>query len=379
MRSSTVPARVSQSRSPLRWLRRSALRSPCPAPHRASLSNSIRRCAAKPIISRRNVASEPFSRSSRRAILSSVIVVILGSELRVATQPYSGSPRRPLTGLPAPDSWRSLRRAGQRSPTPSPGTRPLGFDPRAVSVSQELISAGGQGRRDLWLLCYDNGQETTDAQRQIVAANDAGFQALFSAPRSIMRLPIAMRTDRARSATCQNTKAAISRPQELLGYDDVIIDISALPRMISLMAVARLLALVDDRQAKGETAPNLHVVAAESAAEDFGTAENSLDADVILLTGFSESDSKWFICAQSFARRRERSRRLARRSQAVALWVVASKSLARRRLRPSQAKVRSTTHRRGSSWKPLTPGGRSMIWIVQGPQSATASRSWAPR
>jgi len=109
---------------------------------------------------------------------------------------------------------------------------------------------------------------------------------LFAAPRSIARLPIAMRTDRARSATCQNTKAAISRPQELLGYDDVIVDISALPRMISLMTVAQLLALFDDRQAKGETAPNLHVVAAESAAEDFGTAENSLDADVILLTGF---------------------------------------------------------------------------------------------
>src|SRR5205814_329982 len=33
------------------------------------------------------------SRSVRRAIFSSVIVVILGSELRVATQPYSGSPR----------------------------------------------------------------------------------------------------------------------------------------------------------------------------------------------------------------------------------------------------------------------------------------------
>src|ERR1700730_8667489 len=89
MRSSTVPARVSQSRSrePLRWLRRSALRSPCPAPHRASLSNSISRWAAKPIISRRNVASEPFSRSVRRAILSSVIVVILRSELRVQPNP----------------------------------------------------------------------------------------------------------------------------------------------------------------------------------------------------------------------------------------------------------------------------------------------------
>src|SRR5207302_6500753 len=29
-----------------------------------------------------------------------------------------------LHGPPAPDSWRSLRRAGQRPPTPSPGTRP---------------------------------------------------------------------------------------------------------------------------------------------------------------------------------------------------------------------------------------------------------------
>jgi len=34
----------------------------------------------------------------------------------------------------------------------------LGFDPRAVFVSQELIDAGGKGKRDLWLLCYDNGQ-----------------------------------------------------------------------------------------------------------------------------------------------------------------------------------------------------------------------------
>src|SRR3979490_1998516 len=154
MRSSTVPARGSQSRSrePLRWLRRSALGPPCPAPHRASLSNSIRRCAAKPIISRRNVVSEPFSRSVRRAILSSVIVVILGSEFGVATHPYSGPPRCPLTGPPAPDSWRSLRRAGQRPPTPSPGTRPVvnvrlfansGTDDHRMPIYHVLVGVHG--------------------------------------------------------------------------------------------------------------------------------------------------------------------------------------------------------------------------------------------
>lgn len=163
----------------------------------------------------------------------------------------------------------------------------LGFDPRAVSVSQEIINAGGAGKRDLWLLCYDNGQETTEAQRAAVTSNDQGFAALFAAPRSIERLPIAMRTDRARSATCQNTKAAISRPDELFTYDDVIVDISAMPRMIALMTLAQLLTLIDDRSAAGQPAPNLHVVAAESVTQDFATVEDSLDADVILLTGFS--------------------------------------------------------------------------------------------
>lgn len=163
----------------------------------------------------------------------------------------------------------------------------LGFDPRAVAVSQELVNAGGKGKRDLWLLCYDNGQETTEAQRAAVAENDGAFQALFKAPSTLTRLNIPMRTDRARSATCQNTKAAISRPQELLSYDDVVVDISAMPRMISLMTVAQLLTLFDDQAGKGEAAPNLHIVAAESVAHDFGTSEDSLDPDVILLTGFS--------------------------------------------------------------------------------------------
>jgi hypothetical protein len=49
---------IALTSSPLRWLRRSTPRSPYPAPHTPSVSSSISRCAAKPIISRRNVASE---------------------------------------------------------------------------------------------------------------------------------------------------------------------------------------------------------------------------------------------------------------------------------------------------------------------------------
>jgi selenocysteine lyase/cysteine desulfurase len=82
---------------------------------------------------------------------------------------------------------------------------------------------------------------------------------------------------------------------------------------------------------------------------------------------------------QSLARRRVSSLRWATRSQATSVVGKPSKSLARRRHRPNQAKVRSTTHRLGSSWKPLTPSGRLTISIVHGPQWESARGSCGPR
>nr|KIS30089.1 hypothetical protein TQ38_24740 [Novosphingobium sp. P6W] len=49
--------------------------------------------------------------------------------------------------------------------------------------------------------------------------------------------------------------------------------------------------------------------------------------------------------------------------------MVVSQSLARRRHRPSHAKVRSTTHRRGRTWKPFALSERFMSSIVQAPVS----------
>jgi len=127
----TAPARVCQSRSryPLRWFPRSGLRSPWAAPDSPSVSSSISRWAAKPIISCRKVVSElsicfaAQPRSSRGAIVSSVIVVI--SRFRLCldnpTLPRitAGATDRPACA----DSRRSLRQAAQWPPTPPAGTR----------------------------------------------------------------------------------------------------------------------------------------------------------------------------------------------------------------------------------------------------------------
>ena len=64
--------------------------------------------------------------------------------------------------------------------------------------------------------------------------------------------------------------------------------------------------------------------------------------------------------------------------QAVELSIERSQSLANRRQRPSQAKVRSTTHRRGKTSKPFAASERLMISIVQPPFPARAVRSFSP-
>jgi len=58
--------------------------------------------------------------------------------------------------------------------------------------------------------------------------------------------------------------------------------------------------------------------------------------------------------------------------------MVRSKSLASLRHLPSHAKVRSTTHRRGKTWKPMTPFGRLTISSVNLPIFCNAPLSFGP-
>jgi len=65
-------------------------------------------------------------------------------------------------------------------------------------------------------------------------------------------------------------------------------------------------------------------------------------------------------------------------SQASALAMDFSQSFESRRHRPSQARVRSTTHRRGNTSKPCAVSERLTICTVQHPTAFSASRSLGP-
>ena len=92
----------------------------------------------------------------------------------------------------------------------------------------------------------------------------------------------------------------------------------------------------------------------------------------------SVPDSKLRQASQCLARRRVVRRMWEMSIQASAEATDFSQSLASLRQRPSQAKVRSTTHRRGSTSKPFAVSDRFTTSIVHAPTGASAPRSSAP-
>lgn len=99
---------------------------------------------------------------------------------------------------------------------------------------------------------------------------------------------------------------------------------------------------------------------------------------LFLVLNRSEPDSKLYEPLQCLAMRLVRTRMWAMKIHACALAMDFSLSLASRRHRPSQAKVRSTTQRRGSSSKPLAMSERLTICSFQSPILASAPRSLGP-
>jgi hypothetical protein len=163
----------------------------------------------------------------------------------------------------------------------------LGFDPRASYVSQHVRAAGGKGSRDLFLVCYDNGQADADVLKPLVDKNDQALQEVLKGHGKIERLQLNIRGERGRLASGPQTQKLMRGKPEIADYDDIIIDISAMPRMIAMTLVSFFIGELDARKAAGKPVPNLHIGVAESVALDLEVAEEGLEEEVVNVPGFT--------------------------------------------------------------------------------------------
>ena len=161
-----------------------------------------------------------------------------------------------------------------------------GFDVRALDAPRRIMHCGGNGRRKLWILCFDNGRPETEDHAEMTTANMTQLQHLFGTDH-ITEVPIKIIGSGQQSITSRNTERALSHSNQIEAYTDIVIDVSAMPRMIAMTAIAKLIRLLDDIFKNDEIDVNLHVVTAESVVGDSSATGGSLSEKVTNVVGFS--------------------------------------------------------------------------------------------
>lgn len=157
-----------------------------------------------------------------------------------------------------------------------------GYDPRALSVLEKIVGFGGEV--DIWLLAFDNGFQDSELRIQLTLDNVKKLEALVGASK-IHEIEVSLGRSGQGNATSRNVRQALRTAGSLDVYTDVVVDISAMPRMVALTAVASLLHELDKMSVDGPDV-NLHVTTAESVSADIGAARGTLRDDVTNVIGF---------------------------------------------------------------------------------------------
>jgi hypothetical protein len=158
-----------------------------------------------------------------------------------------------------------------------------GFDVRALETARRLHALGADV--DVWLLAFHNGQDDSTLRRGRTDANVEGLGKLFPADR-ITEVPIDLGGAFQDPIASRTTYEQIRAAGDAMSYDDVVVDISAMPRMVAMTSVAVLLHWLD-YPTEGDKCVNLHVTTAESVTADLGAGQGSLRDQVSFVRGFS--------------------------------------------------------------------------------------------
>lgn len=166
----------------------------------------------------------------------------------------------------------------------------MGFDERMCLGLEMVLGAGGGGRRDVAVLTFDEGPESSSQRHaDLRAANQGRLDALAKAHAgcTVSERRVQLISDEGRRVGGRNAAKVFMGSKDLEQYTDVVVDISALPRGLYLPLLAKLLTIFDDPAMANR---NLHVIVAHSAALDAATQDEGIDDDATYLHGFSAAD-----------------------------------------------------------------------------------------
>lgn len=157
-----------------------------------------------------------------------------------------------------------------------------GFDPRVIGPAKEIIACGPDATRKCLAIDMSEGYGTDVAASQLGGKNLKGLKALFPDDRLEIRHLVTTDADGIRDVSRSAAVLFADFETWISDYTDIIVDISALPRLVYLTLLNTLLTYLvkPGSETPLGSAINLHVVYAESAVIDSAITKFEIDTDL---------------------------------------------------------------------------------------------------
>ena len=152
-----------------------------------------------------------------------------------------------------------------------------GFDPRASMALTQVRAAAGECPIDVIGLEYKDEFSTISTEHAAAATkNWTKITSVMGSLGVASVREIRFRGEDARRVAARNSADLFADADELVKYTDLVIDISAMPRVVYFPLISRLM-FFHDELAKVGKAPNVHVVVSEDPKFDTVTREYGVD------------------------------------------------------------------------------------------------------
>lgn len=165
----------------------------------------------------------------------------------------------------------------------------LGFDPRMCLGLRMILDADVNCVKECLLIRYNEGPNSPSLEYQSrVDANIKEIQSLLTDKGVIREVDVPMMSDDGRRIGSRRASGAIA--DDVTGrFDDIVVDISSMPRGIYFPIITKLLYLLDAQAGNGTSGAsvNLHVLVAEQVSIDEKIQEEGIDDHAAYMHGFS--------------------------------------------------------------------------------------------
>lgn len=120
-----------------------------------------------------------------------------------------------------------------------------GFDPRMCSGITALSQAGGSGKRDCIIIDFDEGANSPSRKHEnLIEANRKSLLEIFPNGKKTHKT-VPMLSPEGKRTGSRSVVDAFNGFEEFLGYTDIVVDISAMPRAIFFPLVGSILFVAD--------------------------------------------------------------------------------------------------------------------------------------